>query len=316
MRIESLSLFLLVVEKGCISKAARQAYISQQGASSIIKSLEHDFGVTLFERRGNDLHLTETGKRIAQEAEQVVSAYRRLQTIAALGKANGSSYGKPLRVVATPFTLHTFAPIFDAYSEALGVSNPLEFTEKSLFEIVSEYPDLDDNVLYIINIPSFMAHMVEEITPSFKPLVTSDLMLYCRADLPYAKSKVIAKADLANAQIACYKEELLMRLIKNLIKDIPGAGIRVQTTNLALLNEAILEQGLVSFTDSFSVFLGGSLPIGEATVVPIIDSTKLTTGILGSYSGEQASYLVSFMESYFAIICADYMERFPLESVA
>ncbi len=312
MRIESLSLFLLVIEKGCISKAARQVYISQQGASSVIKNLEHDFGVALFDRRGNDLILTESGKRIAHEAEQVVSAYRRLQTIAALGKANGSVSDVPLRVITTPYTLHTFTPIFDAYNEALGATNALEFIEKSLFEIIREYPDLDDDAVYMINIPSFMTHISQNIGSSFKPLVTSDLMLFCRSDADYAKNKVIAKPNLKGAQIACYKEELLKRLIRNLIKDIADAEIRVQTTSLALLTKAIIEQGFVSFTDSFSVFLGGSPPTNEATVVPIIDSTKLTTGILGKSHNQQAIGFTSFLEGYFSIICADYMNRFPI----
>ncbi|MEG1517479.1 MAG: LysR family transcriptional regulator [Raoultibacter sp.] len=58
MRIESLALFLSVVEKGSISRAARHAYISQQGASSVIKSLEQDFGILLFSRGGHTLQLT------------------------------------------------------------------------------------------------------------------------------------------------------------------------------------------------------------------------------------------------------------------
>ena len=44
MRVEQLEIFLTVADHGSISRAAQQHFISQQGVSSIIKSLERDLG--------------------------------------------------------------------------------------------------------------------------------------------------------------------------------------------------------------------------------------------------------------------------------
>ncbi|MEG2949037.1 MAG: LysR family transcriptional regulator, partial [Raoultibacter sp.] len=162
MRIESLALFLSVVEKGSISRAARHAYISQQGASSVIKSLEQDFGILLFSRGGHTLQLTEAGQRFAREADRVVAAYRQLQMVAALGNAETFSESEPLRVVTTPFTLLALAPIFDAYRETIQCVDSLVFIEKSAFEIIDEYPHLDKNALYLVNIPTFMTSIVKK----------------------------------------------------------------------------------------------------------------------------------------------------------
>ena len=104
VRIESLMLFLRVVESGSISRAARESFISQQGASAAIKGLEQDFGIELFDRASSRLQLTARGRRFAREAEQVVAAYRRMQAVAALDSDVGPS--EPLRIVTTPHALH------------------------------------------------------------------------------------------------------------------------------------------------------------------------------------------------------------------
>ena len=68
MRIEALALFLSVAQHRSISCAARQHYISQQGASAMIKSLEQELEVSLFDRTPTGLQLTGAGQAIAKEA--------------------------------------------------------------------------------------------------------------------------------------------------------------------------------------------------------------------------------------------------------
>ena len=79
MRIEALALFLSVAQHRSISHAARQHYISQQGASAMIKSLEQELEVSLFDRTPTGLQLTGAGQSIAKEAAGVLAAYRRVQ---------------------------------------------------------------------------------------------------------------------------------------------------------------------------------------------------------------------------------------------
>lgn len=213
VRIESLMLFLRVVESGSISRAARESFISQQGASAAIKGLEQDFGIELFDRASSRLQLTARGRRFAREAEQVVAAYRRMQAVAALDSDVGPS--EPLRIVTTPHALHVLAPVFDAYRHINDGEIPLLFTEESLFDIVETFPGLMPDVVYVINLPSFMRDIIGRIGASFEPVVVSELMLCCSADSPLADRKRIDAHELAGVPIVCYNEALLIRLVSH-----------------------------------------------------------------------------------------------------
>ncbi|MEG2747585.1 MAG: LysR family transcriptional regulator, partial [Gordonibacter sp.] len=309
VRIESIALFLSVVEKGSISCAARSSYISQQGASSVIKSLEHDLGVELFERTGTALQLTEAGERIAHEAASVVSAYRRLQTVAALGRPAGGGTG-PVRVVTTPHAMNVLSPIFEAYREAVDVEEPIVFVEESIFDIVRFYPDLDPEALYLVDVPTFTNAIIGRIGPAFDPLVVSELMLYCGPGSPFSERRQIARSELAGVRIACYNEALLIRLVRHLLKGIEGADISTSTSNLELLGRLIDDPRTVSFTDSLSLFLNG-LPEGHACV-SIEDGVRFVTGVLGPVRDPAAERFVSFFRRYLETVCADYGKRFPL----
>lgn len=306
MRIESLILFLSVVEHGSISRAARSTYISQQGASAVIKRLEQEFGVALFERGGASLQLTEAGKRIAREAESVVLAYRRLQTAAALGHAGGTAADEPLRIVTTPHALHVLSPVFDAYGEATGAEEPFAFIEESIFDIVRAYPDLDPYALYVVNIPLFMDAIIARVGAAFEPLVTSELMLYCGSNSPFAERRQVAREELAGARIACYNEALLIRLVRHLLKGLDGAGISMSTSNLDLLARMIAEPHVVSFTDSLSLSLNGLPP--DDRCVPIENTVRFATGILGPVPEGPAERFASFFRRYLETVCADYLK--------
>lgn len=310
VRIESIALFLRVVEKGSISCAARSSYISQQGASSVIKSLEHDLGVELFERSGAALQLTEAGKRIAAEAVSVLGAYRRMQTVAALGRVASGGETEPVRIVTTPHAMNVLSPIFEAYREAVAIDEPFLFVEQGIFDIVRSYPDLDPEALYLVNVPTFMNSIIERIGSAFDPLVVSELMLYCGPGSPFFGRRRIARSELAGVRIACYNEALLIRLVRHLLKGVEGADISTSTSNLELLGRLIDDPRTVSFTDSLSLFLNG-LPEGHSCV-SIEDSARFVTGVLGPVRGKAAERFASFFRRYLETVCADYGKRFPL----
>ena len=60
MEIRKLECFLKVCETGSISGASEQLYISQQGISRIISSLEKELGTVLFIRSRQGVSLPQT----------------------------------------------------------------------------------------------------------------------------------------------------------------------------------------------------------------------------------------------------------------
>ncbi len=70
MRIEYLEYFLEVAQTGSISRTAKKFYISQQGLSRIIQTIEQQFEIQLFDRNNNILQLTGEGRQFVERSHQ------------------------------------------------------------------------------------------------------------------------------------------------------------------------------------------------------------------------------------------------------
>lgn len=72
MTLEQLRIFLIVAERGHMTRAAEALGISQSGASSAIQALERQYGVRLFNRIGRGIELSQAGTRFLPEAKAVL----------------------------------------------------------------------------------------------------------------------------------------------------------------------------------------------------------------------------------------------------
>lgn len=70
--------FMLVAENLSFSKAADQFNISQPAVSRHIKELEEYYKTNLFERKGNKVYLSETGKKVYNAYKDIAQLYRNL----------------------------------------------------------------------------------------------------------------------------------------------------------------------------------------------------------------------------------------------
>ena len=67
MELYQLKTFAAVADTGNLSRAAEMLHTSQPAITAQIKALEAEFGVTLFERTGAGLHMTEAGQKTFTE---------------------------------------------------------------------------------------------------------------------------------------------------------------------------------------------------------------------------------------------------------
>ncbi|MEE4023524.1 LysR family transcriptional regulator [Gordonia sp. PKS22-38] len=72
MDLHLVTYFVAVVDHGGITKAAQSLYISQPSLSQAIRTLERRLGVTLFDRSGRRLELTEAGRRLDGAARRIL----------------------------------------------------------------------------------------------------------------------------------------------------------------------------------------------------------------------------------------------------
>jgi DNA-binding transcriptional LysR family regulator len=72
--LRQLQYFVAVAEKGSVSGAAQTLSISQPAITEAIKDLEHDLGVTLFERHSRGLNTTYKGHQFLRHAKSILTS--------------------------------------------------------------------------------------------------------------------------------------------------------------------------------------------------------------------------------------------------
>ncbi|WP_461633897.1 LysR substrate-binding domain-containing protein [Labilibaculum euxinus] len=90
--------FIAVAENLNFSKAAEELFISQPAVTKHIKELESKLNTALFERKGNKVYLTKSGKLVYRSLKQIKQQYRDLEY--ELGRLNEAFNGS-LRIGAS-----------------------------------------------------------------------------------------------------------------------------------------------------------------------------------------------------------------------
>ena len=78
MTIQQLNYVITISESGSLNKAAEVLYVTQPSLTSAVRELEKELGITLFNRGGKGVTLTNDGAEFIQYARQVVTQYDRL----------------------------------------------------------------------------------------------------------------------------------------------------------------------------------------------------------------------------------------------
>ncbi len=78
MTIQQLNYVITISEKGSLNKAAEVLYVTQPSLTSAVRELEKELGITIFNRGGKGVTLTNDGTEFLQYARQVVTQYERL----------------------------------------------------------------------------------------------------------------------------------------------------------------------------------------------------------------------------------------------
>ena len=72
MELEHLRIFIAVAEHGSYSAAAKDLFVSHSTTSRAVSALEHELGVTLFDRKNRILGLTQAGESLLRDARELL----------------------------------------------------------------------------------------------------------------------------------------------------------------------------------------------------------------------------------------------------
>lgn len=147
MNLRQLAYFRAVVEHGSLAAAADVLRVAQPNLSTAIKQLEAEWGVSLFERAGRGLAVTDTGRALYERAAELLSGASALdQEMRAIGRG----FIARLRVGFTQVSIEIItAMVAQMREEGAAVSFSLQQGEPQLLETMVEMRQLDFAVTHM-----------------------------------------------------------------------------------------------------------------------------------------------------------------------
>jgi LysR family cys regulon transcriptional activator len=188
-RLRQLRAFCQAAQTGSISKAADRLFLSQPSVSQLIKGLEQDLNVLLFERRGPRIQLTPAGQVLLETALPLVEGMDHLPELfsAKMGQIESGS----LDIAAGESTILYLLPEYvkrfsDLYPQVtLHLHNVTGRDGLALLR----GGEVDFAVGSMIDIPQDI---------NYDPIFTYDPMLITALDHPLAKQERVTLEDISH----------------------------------------------------------------------------------------------------------------------
>jgi DNA-binding transcriptional LysR family regulator len=186
--------FIEVATHLSFSRASEALFISQPAISKHIKALEESYKTTLFERKGNSIVLTATGKILFERLQQAKNIQKQLE-----------------------FEISTVQSQLKAKGQLkLGASTTvaLYIIPKVLSEFHQKYPDVKISLLNRNTDTIVQALLNNDIDVgivegnkkinalSYQPFMTDEVIAVCAAKSPIAKKQSLRIEDLRHVPVA------------------------------------------------------------------------------------------------------------------
>ena len=123
MTIQQLRTAMEAARTGSITQAAKNLYLSQPNASSMLRTLEQELGYEIFSRTNSGIVPTEAGERFLEHAKVILAQLQELYTIRAQG-----------RVCRLRLGVQSFSPAVEAFIRLTPEQNPVAITQDAFFQ--------------------------------------------------------------------------------------------------------------------------------------------------------------------------------------
>lgn len=195
MTLQQLKYIIMVAEKGSLTEAAKELYISQPSLTKSIKELEKEMGISIFDRTNKGISVSKEGEIFLGYARQVIE-----QTSLIEEKYKEPSKGRQEFSVSTQhysFAVNAFIDLIKEY----GKDNyDFSIRETQTYEIIEDVTRMKSEIgiLYYNNFNKTVIQKVIKANDlKFTELFTAKPHIFVSRGNPLSKRKSVTMEELA-----------------------------------------------------------------------------------------------------------------------
>jgi DNA-binding transcriptional LysR family regulator len=291
MDIRQLEYFVAVAEQESFTKAAANVHLSQPALSKIVKNLEEELKVELFDRSTRKLKLTDAGEIVYQEALKLTASLTDLTL--RLDNLMNSPTGT-IRIGIPPLIGTLFFPSIarSFHNQYPKISLELvEFGAKKLVEFVEE-EKVDIAIIVLpVNNPKFEVY----------PFIQEEFAFFCAKTHKFANSTSLSLKELSEEKFILFSKQFTLhdRIIWECVNAGFTPSVPYESSQWDLISELVAEEfGIAILPQS----IYSKMNHDKITMVPLVHPTPLWE--LGfavkknSYISFANRKLIDFLVSY------------------
>ncbi|SFO95188.1 LysR family transcriptional regulator [Salibacterium halotolerans] len=201
MDIKQLQYFIEINRFNSFSRAAEHLYVTQPTISKMIKNLEKEFNVTLFDRSKKQVVLTDAGKIILEQAQVIHQAFKDLES--QLEDLSGLKQGH-LRIGLPPMVGSSYFPMIIGKFRDMYPAVTIELMEDGSNKIAA---DVENGNLDL----GVVVEPVKEDIFAYFSFGTESIQMVTASDHPLAARESIPLSDLKHEHFMLLNSDFALR---------------------------------------------------------------------------------------------------------
>lgn len=289
MTLNQLRYFCTASRCHSITKAAEELYVTQPTISIAIRDLEIEFGVSLFQRKGNQLILTGEGETLYEKATYILQYCNELQ-------ADCSSMARikpPLRIGIPPMLSTVFFPeLLNAFQE-VHPEIPIVLEEYGSIRACNLVQN-DTLDLALVNMEQYNIDKFNQI------LLANDQIVFCVNDEhPLAKREIITTDEMAKEALIFFNGDSVINQLLKLRFELHG-----YTPNVIMRSSQIYTTLQFLKTKKYGCFFFSSMTdkFNHIVGIPLQPPIQVKIGIIwkkGKYIRNDMQTFLNFTKKYY-----------------
>lgn len=268
MRLEYLQYLVEIDHCHSISKAAQKLYIGQTTLRSILKDLEQELGISIFQRFRNVVSTTVEGEEVLSLAREILSRYEDIQSL-----SQSAVYRiRPIHIISSPSINYALALPLSKRFHAIGNPNGnLVFHEVSGGEVGNCLIQNEPNIGLTYFLPSVRREYESSASKYqivVRPVFHDHLYLLAPTEHPLAAQDTITLDEVHNVDLALLSYFATNETSLVYTKDLLVGNRCTTFSSIFLIRRAITELGMLGFLPGYTIAYGHGMDTSK--IKPIL----------------------------------------------